>query len=165
MELLHLARLSTDMIKSLLREITLAIQVRSGVSVAVLAYIAVVVAASLTAFAFLCVAAYDWLTQNLGGIFAGLAMAGIFAAIAAIAAWLDALARRRVRERAILERAARARLPIWWLDPKLLAAAIQVGRSLGWQRIAPIVLLGFIAAHLVRGHRARDAKGADTPLA
>ena len=143
------------MIKGLLREITLAIQARTGVSLIMPVAIAVIVAASSTAFAFLCVAAFEWLTPTFGGILAGLVMAGIFAAIAALAAGLGTLARRRVKERAILERAARAQSPIWLLDPKILAASVQVGRSLGWQRIAPIVLLGLLAAHLARASRAR----------
>jgi hypothetical protein len=152
------------MIKGLMREMTLVIQARSGASPAVLVCAAVIVVASLTAFAFLCVAAYDWLTLSFGGVVAGLAMAAIFVAIAATATVLGALTRRRVRERAVLERAARAHPPLWLLDPKILATGIQVGRSLGWQRIASIALLGFIAAQWAREHRGRGVESTDTPL-
>ena len=68
-------------------------------------------------------------------------MAGIFVLIALIGAIVGAMARRRARERAILERAARAHASSWLLDPKILGVAMQAGRSLGWQRIVPIALL------------------------
>ena len=64
-------------------------------------------------------------------------------------------ARRRARHRAILERAARAHAPSWLLDPKILATAVQVGRSLGWQRVIPLALVGIMVAQWAREHRAR----------
>ena len=106
------------MIKGLMREVTLAIQAKSGVTPAFFVWAAVVALASLTAFAFLCVAAYDWLAQLFGNVFAGLIVAGFFILVAAIAAMLSALARRRARERAVLERAARAHAGSWLLDPE-----------------------------------------------
>ncbi len=141
------------MFKSLRREITLAIQARSGVTPALFVWVAVIALASLTAFAFLCVAGYDWFAVQFGDVFAALIMTGVFALIALIASIICALARRRARERAILERAARAHAPSWLLDPKILAAGIEAGRKLGWQRIASIALLGFIAAQWAREHR------------
>ena len=48
------------MLKSLMREITLAIQAKNGASAAVLVWLAIVALALLTAFVFLCVAGYDW---------------------------------------------------------------------------------------------------------
>ena len=57
-------------------------------------------------------------------------------------------------ERAILERAARAQSSSsWLLDPKLLGAAMQAGRTFGWQRIVPVALLGLIAAQWLRATR------------
>jgi hypothetical protein len=141
------------MFKSLTRDIFLAVQARSGASPAMLVWAAVMMLASLTAFIFFCVALYGWLSLQLGGVTAGLVVAGIFIMIAAICAIFFALVRRRVRERAILERAARANSPSWLLDPKILATALQTGRALGWQRIVPIVLLGFMAMQWTREHR------------
>lgn len=152
------------MIKSLMREVTLAIQARSGASPAVLVCAAIAVVASLTAFIFLCVAAYDWLTLNFGGVVASLVMAAIFVVIAAIVAGLGALTRRRVQQRAIVERAARASLSSLLLDPKIIATGMQVGRSLGWQRIASIAVLAIIAAQLARGHRRRGVESTGTSL-
>ncbi len=142
------------MLKSWMRDITLAIQARSGASAALFVWIGLIAFALLAAVAFLCVAAYDWLALQLGSVVAGLIMAGAFVLIAAIGAVLSALARRRVKERAILERAARAHAaPTWLLDPKILGAAVEAGRSLGWQRILPLVLFGLMAAQWTREHR------------
>jgi len=144
------------MFKGLMREVTLAVQSKTGITSAVLVWLVIAAAAALTAFAFLCVAAYEWLSKLFGPVSGGLIVAGFFILVAAIAAMLSALARRNARQRAILERAARARAGSWLLDPKILASALQIGRSIGWQRIAPLALLGFIAAQWAREYRARD---------
>jgi hypothetical protein len=146
------------MFRTVTREITLLIQSRSGLSTSVVASAVVIVAALLVAFAFLCVAAYVWLTVQFGTIFAGLIMAGIFAVVAIIAAIVCAAARRRARERAILARAARAHSPSWLFDPKVLGAAVEAGRTIGWQRIVPVALLAFLAAQWARENRDKSER-------
>lgn len=140
------------MLKTLTREIALFIQAKNGTSIAVMVWLALMTLALLTAFTFLCVAGYAWLTMQFGSVFAALIMTGIFVLIALVAATVSALVRRRVRERAILARAARAHAPSWLLDPRILATAVEAGRSIGWQRIVPLVLVGFIAAQWAREH-------------
>jgi len=148
------------MLKSWMHDFTLAIQARSGVNAALFVWIGLLALALLTAFAFLCVAAYDWLALQPGGVFAGLIMAGVFALIAVIGAAFAFLARRRAKERAILERAARAHAhPAWLVDPKILAAAVEAGRSLGWQRILPLALLGLMAVQWNRENRQHHEQG------
>jgi hypothetical protein len=146
------------MLKNVTREITLAIQARNGMSVAVIVWLAIMAVALLTAFVFLCVAGYDWLSLQYGSIHAGLIMTGIFVVIAMIAAIVSAMIRRRNRERAILARAAKAHAPPWLLDPRVLGVAMEAGRSLGWQRIVPIALLGFLATQWARERRDTDQK-------
>lgn len=147
------------MFKSWIRDITLRIQARSGASPAMFVWNGVVVVASLTAFVFLCVALYVWLSLQLGPVIASLVVAGIFVVIAAIGAIICALVRRRVRKRALVERAALSNSPSSLLDPKILATALQAGRALGWQRIVPIVLLGFMAAQWTRENRENRDEG------
>jgi len=149
------------MLKSWMRGIALAVQVRIGASPALFVWVAIIAVASLTAFVFLCVTAYDWLVLETSSIVAGLVMVGVFVLIAVIGIIACVLIRRRARERAILERAARARAPSWLLDPKVLAAAVQVGRTLGWQRIVPIALLGFLAVLWAREYREHSHDGSD----
>ena len=141
------------MFKGLMRDMVLAVQTRTGITASFVVWLAIVVFAAMTAFAFLCVAAYDWLALQMGGVYAGLVMAAIFVLVAIIGIIVCLLARRRARERAILERAARAHAPSWLLDPKILATAVQVGRSLGWQRVIPLALVGIMAAQWARERR------------
>ena len=45
-------------------------------------------------------------------------------------------------------------------DQKILAIVLQAGRAIGWQRIVPIVLLGFMATQSTREHRENRNEGA-----
>jgi hypothetical protein len=146
------------MLKGLTQEVTLQIQAKSGASSAVLVWIAAMALASLTAFVFLCVAGFYWLSLQIGAVFAGLAMAGIFVCFSIIAALISAVIRRRVKERAILARAAKAHAPSWLLDPRMLSTALQIGRDIGWQRIVPLAFLGFFAAQWARERRDRGGE-------
>jgi uncharacterized membrane protein len=149
-------------LKNWLHDITLAVQARSGLNTGLLVWLALIALASLTAFAFLCVAAYAWLVLQFGAIFAALIMAGVFILIALIGAIVFAVSRRRARERAILERAARAHgASSWLLDPKILSVAMQAGRALGWERIIPVALLGLLAAQWARDGRERKSDDAE----
>src|ERR1700733_12911769 len=122
------------MLKNWLHDIALSVQAKSGVTPLLFVWFAIVALALLTGFAFLCVAGYTWLTLQLGATFAGLAMAGIFLLIALIAATVCAVSRRRAKKRALLIRAARAHgATPWLLDPRILGAAMQAGRSRRWQ--------------------------------
>jgi uncharacterized membrane protein len=149
------------MFKGLMHDMVLAVQTRTGITTWLIVWLVIVVLAISTAFAFLCVAAYDWLSLQMSSVYAGLVMAAVFALIAIIGIIVSLLARRRARERAILERAARAHAPSWLLDPKILATAVQVGRSLGWQRVIPLALVGIMVAQWAREHRAREDDSAE----
>jgi len=142
-----------------MRDIALAIQARSGVTPALFAWIGVALFASLTAFAFLCVAGYDWLSLQFGALYAALIMAGGFIAVALIGVIAAIIARRRAQARAIAERAARAQeASSMLLDPRVLGVVMRAGRTLGWQRVAPVALLGFIAAQWLLNRRARSSE-------
>ena len=143
------------MLGSIAREIRLSIQARNGLSAGVLIWTAVIAVATFTAFVFLCVAAYAWLSVVFNPVYAGLIMAGGFILIALVAAAVSAMIRRQVRQQAILARAAKAHAPSsWLLDPKMLGVAVEAGRSIGWQRIVPVALLGFVVAQWAREYRA-----------
>jgi hypothetical protein len=96
------------MLKNLQNSIVLWVQAKTGLSGGFIVSLAVAGGAAMMTFVCLCVAGYAWLSIQLGPIFGGLAMAGVFLLIAAIAAAGSALARDRIRKRAIVERAARA---------------------------------------------------------
>ena len=110
----------------------------------------------MAAFVFLSVTGYVWLSIQLEPVFGGLAMAGVFLLIAVIGATASALARGQTRQRAIFERAARTQRTTALIDPKVLSVAMQAGRALGWQRLIPLALLGFLAAQWVQEARRDD---------
>jgi hypothetical protein len=149
------------MLKSLMRDMALSVQSRTGITKAFIAWLCIATLATIAAFVFLCVAGYDWLAVQMGGAYAGLTMAGGFVLVAVIGMIVCGVARRRARERAILARAARAHAPSWLLDPKILAMGVQIGRELGWQRIVPVALLGFMAAQWAREHRQHSQEPAE----
>jgi hypothetical protein len=149
------------MLKRVMHDIRLALQAKHGLTPAVFSCMALVALAALGAFAFLCVAGYDWLAPQFDALDAALIMTGVLVAIAVFGATLCALMRRRARERAIVERAARAQASSWLLDPKNLATAVQIGRSMGFERIMPIALLGILAAQWAQGRHEQKRDGAE----
>jgi hypothetical protein len=68
------------MFKSLMHDMVLAVQTRTGITTSFVVWLIVVALAALTASVFLCVAAYDWLALQIGSVYAALVMAAIFAA-------------------------------------------------------------------------------------
>ena len=142
------------MLKNLQQNVILWIQAKTGLTTGFFAWLAVAGAAAAMAFAFLCVAGYAWLSAELGAVFGGLVMTGVFLLIAVVAAAASAIMRRRTKQRALLERAAtRAPATSALIDPKVLNIAMRAGRTFGWQRVVTLALLGFLAAQLARETR------------
>ena len=96
------------MLKNLQNNIVLWVQAKTGLSGGFVVSLAVAGGAALLTFVFLCVTGYAWLSIQLGPVFGGLATAGVFLLIAVVGADASALTRDRTRQRATLERAARA---------------------------------------------------------
>jgi hypothetical protein len=92
----------------------------------------------LVTFVFLCVTGYVWASIQLGPVFGGLAMAGVFLLIAVVGAAASAIARARTRQGAVMERTARLQGIGALIDPKALSLSMQAGRALGWQRLVPL---------------------------
>jgi hypothetical protein len=144
------------MLKNLQNSIVLWVQAKTGLSGVFIVSLAVAGGAAMMTFICLCVAGYAWLSIQLGPIFGGVAMAGVFLLIAAIAAAGSILTRDRIRKRAIVERAARAQGTRALIDPKVLSVVIQAGRALGWKRLIPLALFGFFAAQWLEEARRRE---------
>ena len=140
-------------------DLVLFIQARTGASLALFIWAALVALGSLTAFVFLCVALYDWVALRLSDVFAGLIVAGFFMTVAAIGMLAGTMARRRARTRAILERAARAHAPARLFDPRIVGIALQAGRRFGWQRVLPIAVLALVTAQWARTYQTRANSG------
>jgi hypothetical protein len=149
------------MLKRLQNDFLLWVQAKAGLSSGFLISLAVAGLGILLMFVFLCVAAYAWLSNQLGSVFGGLAMAGVFLLMAIIGAAASALARKRNRQRAILERGARAQGVTALIDPRVLSVAMQTGRALGWQRLIPLALLGFLATQWLKEARREGTTRSD----
>lgn len=150
------------MLKRWMHNIVLWIQAKTGVTSAFLIWSAIAAFALLVVFAFLCVTGYAWLSVQLGPVFGALAVAGVFLLIALFGIALCAISRRQAKQRAILERAATAQGPLKLLDPKVLHVALQAARSLGWRRVVPVALLGFLVAQWVQ--QTRENGSDDQPI-
>jgi hypothetical protein len=147
-----------------LRQIALNAQVRAGLSAGIAIWAAVAVVALAVALIFLLLAAFLWLTDRYDSVIAGLVLGTAFLALALITILGCVMARRRNIEHARQElqmrrHATSAQATL--LDPKLMAMGLQLGRSIGWRRLAPLAVVALIAAGLARewlGHRQGTAE-------
>lgn len=142
----------------LLRYLALQAQSRTGLTAGVLTSAIIAVIAAIAAAIFLLVALFVWLADIYDSLIAGLAMGCAFVLIALIALLACVLVRRRNMERARLELAARSSS---WLDPKLLATAVQIGQGIGWRRLASLAALGILVAAVTREWSGRETSPAD----
>jgi hypothetical protein len=141
------------MFANLQQTLRLWVKEKTGLTANFLILICIAAVAALMSFIFLGVGAYAWAALELGPVFGGLAVAGVFLAIAACSYVISTVSRSRAKQRAILERAARSRRATPLMDPKMLTMAMKAGRIIGWQRLLPIALLGFLATQLAQERR------------
>jgi uncharacterized membrane protein YqjE len=118
-----------------------------------------VVAGSIT-MVFLCAAAFVFVLQNYGLIEACLAGAAIFFLIAIIAVAIYAIRRNAMKKRAAQK--TRATAQNFLADPMVVAAGLQLARTVGIKKLIPILAIGGLALGLLAGRRDRDETGADT---
>ena len=126
------------------RYLELQAQSKTGLGSGLLAWGLLTVVSGATAFGFALVAVFIGLAERYSPLIAALAIGGCFLLIALIALVCCLQSRRRTMERAQLALAASASAP--WLDPRLLGGALEVGRLLGWRKIAPLLILAVVAA-------------------
>ena len=131
-----------------LRHFALNAQARTGFSTQVLVWSIIAAIAAMVALIFLCTAAFLWLADRYDAVIAGLVLGCFFVLVALIALLAGMLARRRNRERARIELAARSQAN--WLDPKLMAVGFQVGQAIGWRRLASLAAVALLAAGLAK---------------
>ena len=102
---------------------------------------------------FLCAAAFIFVLDRYGPVYACLAGAAIFLVVTLIAAGSYMVRKRQIRIHA--EKVARAAAPL--IDPAMVAIGIQVARAIGFKRIVPILAIGGVALGLMA------ARGGHTP--
>ena len=139
------------------RYLELTIKSKIGLSSGVIVWALVAVAgAAVTAF-FLIFAVFIWLAERYDPLAAALILCGFFLLLAILAAVLTLVSHHRTVERAKL--ALRAQSKTLWYDPKFLATGLQIGRSLGWRKLVPLIAVGVLAAGLAKEWFRHDQPG------
>jgi hypothetical protein len=122
----------------------LQLQAKSGLSSALVVGVLIGLVSAAVTFVFLLVAAFLWLARKYDPLMAGLGLGGIFLLITIFALGYALLSQRRTAERARLALASRRATS--WLDPKLLAGALELSRAIGLRKLIPRLAIGVLAA-------------------
>jgi len=123
--------------------------------------LAIAVAVSLfITTAFLCAAAFVFVLEKYGLLQACLAGAGVFFVATALAAICYAVRKRQIRNKPV--QAVKSTMQSALSDPMVLAAGVQIIRTIGLKRLIPLVAVGGIALGLLASRRAAaDQEPAD----
>jgi hypothetical protein len=110
---------------------------------------------------FLCAAAFMFVLEHYGPIYACLSGAAVFFVVTAIAACSYMVRKRQNQIR--MEKAARAAANSPLFDPAMVAIGIQVARAVGFKRLMPILAIGGVALGLMaaRGHASPSEEPAE----
>jgi hypothetical protein len=125
------------------RYLKLKAEAKTGLSSGLLIWAALAIVCGTVAFGLVLLTAFIWLAELYRPLVAALALCAFFLLITIIALAYCLHLRRRTVERAELLLAAPTSAP--WVDPKLAAVTMQVGRSLGWRRTAPLLAVALLA--------------------
>ena len=102
--------------------------------------------------AFLCAAAFVFVLQKYGLLQACFAGAGVFFVATILAAISYAVRKRQIRKRPV--EAAKSTMQTALSDPMVLAAGLQIVRTIGLKRIIPLIAVGGIALGVMASRRA-----------
>src|SRR5215510_4319198 len=136
------------MLAGLVQNLRLRAEARTGLSTTFVVLALVAAIAVAAALVFLVFAAFIWLAEVYSPLTAALIVAVTFVVIAILCALGAVLVQRRTSEHAKRALAVRSQSP--WFDPATLGIALQLGRSIGLRRIAPLAAAGFLAATLAK---------------
>jgi hypothetical protein len=138
----------------LLHHFALSAKTRTGLSFGAIVWALVASISIVAAIGLFLFAAFVAITQRYDAVTAGLALGGFFFVIATAAIIACLTTRRHNIERARLELASRSSADLF--DSSLLALGLQIGRTIGWQRLASVAAAGVLAAGLAREWRSGD---------
>ena len=106
---------------------------------------------------FLCAAAFVFVLERYGLMYACLAGAGVFFVATLLAAICYAARKRQVqRKPAEAAKEAKSALQTALSDPIILAAGLQIVRTVGITRLVPILAIGGIALGVMASRRSND---------
>lgn len=100
--------------------------------------------------AFLCAAAFAFVLERYGLIYACLSGAGVFAVLTLGAMTAYLIVKRRAEQRAAaIAAAAKSSASNFFSDPAMLATGLQILRIVGVKRMVPLLAIGGIALGLL----------------
>lgn len=105
---------------------------------------------------FLCAAAFVFVLQKYGLLQACFAGAGVFFVATMLAAIAYMVRKKQIREKPV--EAAKSTMQAALSDPMVLAAGLQIVRTIGLKRIVPIIAIGGIALGLMASRRQGNAE-------
>ena len=110
---------------------------------------------------FICAAVFILVLQNYGPVAACFSGAAIFFLVALITAGSYFMRKRRLERRA--RETAKSSAPAMLADPMVVAAGLQLVRTIGVKRLIPLLAVGGLALGLLasRGHAATDEAPAE----
>lgn len=117
--------------------------------------LAIAVAVSLfITTSFLCAGAFVFVLQEYGLLQACLAGAGVFFVATLLAAICYAVRKRQVPRKPVEQ--AKSAIQTALSDPMMLAAGLQIVRTIGIKRLIPIIAVGGIALGVLASRRALE---------
>jgi hypothetical protein len=106
---------------------------------------------------FLCAAAFVFVLERYGLMYACLAGAGVFFVATLLAAICYAVRKRQVQRKPVeAAKEAKSALQTALSDPMILAAGLQIVRTVGITRLVPILAVGGIALGVMASRRSND---------
>ena len=106
---------------------------------------------------FLCAAAFVFVLERYGLMYACLAGAGVFFVATLLAAICYAARKRQVQRKPVeVAKEAKSALQTALSDPMILAAGLQIVRTVGITRLVPILAVGGIALGVMASRRSSD---------
>lgn len=125
------------------RYLELQAKAKTGISSGLFVWVLLAVVFGVITFGFILVTAFIWLADRYEPLTAALALGGFFSLITILAVVCALWRHRKTIERA--ELALAARRSTQFLDPRLLAGAVQVSRAIGARKLVPLVAIGLLA--------------------
>jgi len=117
----------------------------TGAALRLTSLAAAMAVALLVTISFLCAAAFVYVLENYGLIQACLAGAAVFFVVTLTAAGRYLVLQNRAKARRAAEPPAKSALQTALADPMLVAAGLQVIRTIGVKKLIPILAIGGLA--------------------
>jgi hypothetical protein len=141
------------------KHLELSAQAKLGLGYGVFAWALIAMVFAIAGFGFILLSAFIWLAKHYDPLTAAVVLAIFFVLAALLALTLCLWLHRRIIQCAQLALATHRSAP--WFDAMFLGTAVEVGRSLGWRKTAPLLALGVLATGVALQWASRNRSDAE----